>query len=476
MVSHMAPQPIDKWDGTWDATHLQECAQIHTIYGKSTMSGNEDCLYVNVYVPRILINVTDNLDVIVHIHGGGFSTLSGHNYAHPGYLMDHDVIFVTFNYRIGILGFLSTEDDAIPGNNGFKDQVLALKWVQENIYSFGGNPGSVTLTGASAGGASVHLHYLSPMSVGLFHRGFSQSGSALNSWVVQAEASNKAKTVALAVGCPEAPTHKLKECLKQRPYQQILSKMSLFCGYKNHAPVPFNLVLEKGSNSFLSEHPYGLLVTGQVQDLPWLVSFVEHEGYFIVDGFRDRIETMNQKWEQVAPFMIYYNYTVAKNHWGDVARQIKDFYLGKNEKFAGSNFDNLVRLAGEGVMIHGVVKSVLVQAAVTNASVYLFHLSYTGDKNIISHGDDNQYFYYGENEKALTKNQLKMKDIFIDMLVTYAKTGTPSINGTVWEPAKDDHLNFLKISSPEKRHIHMETNNDLGNQNFWDSLESSEKN
>lgn len=64
------------------------------------------------------------------------------------------------------LGFLSTEDQVVPGNNGLKDQVLALKWIKDNIKFFGGNPDSITIAGSSAGGASVHYHYLSPLSKG----------------------------------------------------------------------------------------------------------------------------------------------------------------------------------------------------------------------------------------------------------------------------------------------------------------------
>ena len=248
------------------------------------MSGEEDCLYVNVYVPRTHINPIENLNVIVDIHGGGFMALSGHIYAGPGYIMDHDVIFVTFNYRLGLLGFLSTEDDVLPGNNGLKDQVLALKWVQRNIRSFGGNPGSVTLTGASAGGVSVQLHYLSPMSTGLFHRGFSQSGCALNPYVLQGGALDKAKTIALAVGCPQTPTTELKKCLKEKPYQQLLNQTLLFTGYGFHPLVVFSPVVEKGANAFLPEKPRQLLSKKHVQDLPWMASFVEHDGYANIAG------------------------------------------------------------------------------------------------------------------------------------------------------------------------------------------------
>src|SRR5699024_71807 len=118
--------------------------------------GDEDCLHINVYVPRTTLTHQDSLDVIVHIHGGAYMYGAGHFYSQPTLLMDREVVLVTFNYRLGILGFLSTEDIVVPGNNGLKDQAVALQWVKNNIASFGGNPNSITLTGLSAGGSSVH--------------------------------------------------------------------------------------------------------------------------------------------------------------------------------------------------------------------------------------------------------------------------------------------------------------------------------
>lgn len=117
-------------------------------------------------MPTKEIDPNDNFDVVVHIHGGAFMMGSPKLYAGPDYIMDEDVIFVTMNYRLGILGFLSTADKVVPGNNGLKDQVLALEWIRDNIEAFGGNPESVTLTGLFSGGSSVHYHYLSPMSRG----------------------------------------------------------------------------------------------------------------------------------------------------------------------------------------------------------------------------------------------------------------------------------------------------------------------
>lgn len=99
-------------------------------------------------------------------------------------MRSENVILVTVNYRLGVLGFLSTEDEVIPGNFGLKDQAEALRWVQTNIAAFRGDPTKVTITGFSAGGASVHLHYLSKISDALFTNGISHSGVAINPWFV----------------------------------------------------------------------------------------------------------------------------------------------------------------------------------------------------------------------------------------------------------------------------------------------------
>lgn len=89
---------------------------------------------------------------------------------------------VTINYRLGALGFLSLGTADYSGNNGLKDQLLALKWIQQNIEQFGGNKNLVTIFGESAGSASSHFHVLSPKSQGLFKRAIMQSGSVLNPW------------------------------------------------------------------------------------------------------------------------------------------------------------------------------------------------------------------------------------------------------------------------------------------------------
>lgn len=127
------------------------------------VTGDEDCLYLNVYTPEV--DEFAELPVVVFFYGGAFLFGSKDQYG-PAYMLDHNVILVTVNYRLGALGFLSTGDEVSPGNYGLKDQSLALKWVTQNINRFGGNPAKITLMGQSAGGASVHLHMLSKLSRG----------------------------------------------------------------------------------------------------------------------------------------------------------------------------------------------------------------------------------------------------------------------------------------------------------------------
>lgn len=114
--------------------------------------------------------------------------------------MEKQVIVVTINYRLGVFGFLCTEDDASPGNYGLKDQIAALQWVQDNIASFGGDPNQVTLIGESAGAVSIMYLIQSPKAAGLFQRAIVQSGTTLCPWALSPDPVGIAKEVGLALG------------------------------------------------------------------------------------------------------------------------------------------------------------------------------------------------------------------------------------------------------------------------------------
>lgn len=175
------PQPFPKSSTTLQATAFgNECPQSTVASGSQCTlqpGQGEDCLYLNVWVPSGT-TASSQLPVMVFIHGGAFVTGSGGGLA--GDLYDGTylaatgkVIVVTFNYRLGVLGFLAQGGNY---NFGFADQLLALNWIRTNIAGFGGNPNNVTLFGESAGAMSVGLHALSsPKSAGLFQAGIMES-------------------------------------------------------------------------------------------------------------------------------------------------------------------------------------------------------------------------------------------------------------------------------------------------------------
>lgn len=193
---------------------------------QSVHDGVEDCLHLNIYVPE---NITGNwpIPVIAFIYGGAFQVF-GLSDSAANHFMDKNVIFVTFNYRLGILGFLSTEDDVVSGNMGLKDQALALKWIKENIEAFGGDPNKITITGISAGGASVHYHYLSPMSAGLFRNGISLSGTALMPWPLAKNSRKKAFKLGELMNCNTSDTNAMIQCLRSKDAKTLLEAETNF--------------------------------------------------------------------------------------------------------------------------------------------------------------------------------------------------------------------------------------------------------
>ena len=115
------------------------------------------------------------------------------------------------------LGFLSTEDEVLPGNLGLKDQSIALRWIHENIESFGGDCNKITLAGFSAGSSSVQYHYLSPWSKGLFHSGIMISGTSFNPWGFALQPAEKAKKLGSIFDCPTNSSRSLVNCLRKIP-------------------------------------------------------------------------------------------------------------------------------------------------------------------------------------------------------------------------------------------------------------------
>jgi len=200
------PQPVIHWPDIRDATQpsppcMQSAQGVDTFiqplaaaygasYSPQHLSPSEDCLYLNIWTPKL--QVGGHLPVMVWLHGGSNRVGSGSEAAYDGgALASHGVIVVTTNYRLGVLGFFVHPDLVAEsphhsaGNYGLLDQIAALRWVQQNIVQFGGDPGNVTLFGESAGSVDATTLMTSPLATNLFRRVIAESGPAFGLGPVQ---------------------------------------------------------------------------------------------------------------------------------------------------------------------------------------------------------------------------------------------------------------------------------------------------
>ncbi|RUS79413.1 hypothetical protein EGW08_012826 [Elysia chlorotica] len=224
-------------------------------------AGQEDCLFLNVFLQRLPIADTRQAQhseststststtrnptmttagakkkVLVWVHGGGFIAGGASDYPPGSFVTSQDVILVSVNYRLGVLGFLSTENQAGPGNYGMWDQVMALRWVKENIAAFGGDPDDVTISGESAGGSAVSFLSLSPWARGLFTKVYPMSGAATSVFAIALGAQDHAAEIGRSTGClgkdlraklSLAQSEDLMECLRGLSLEEI-TKLSPF--------------------------------------------------------------------------------------------------------------------------------------------------------------------------------------------------------------------------------------------------------
>ncbi len=200
-----APQAIPPTRGAMESVRFGEpCVQywsaISGVSGEEgQLVGSENCLVLNIWAPRFSVDAVpqagERLPVMVWIHGGGNTIGTANTYPGSHLASSQQIVYVGINYRLGILGWFglnalrdtaSTPEDA-SGNYAVLDMIAALRWVQENIAAFGGDPENVTIFGESAGGRDVYALVASPLASGLFHRAVVQSGSTQTTPIYRAE-------------------------------------------------------------------------------------------------------------------------------------------------------------------------------------------------------------------------------------------------------------------------------------------------
>ena len=207
---------------------------------------SEDCLFLNIFTPE-RANTSSKIPVMIWIHGGWFQIGVSSEYYGDVLSVFGDVIVVTINYRLAHLGFLRVDEEI--GNFGLWDQHLALKWVQDNIASFGGDIDNITLFGESAGSVSVAYQALFAGNKNLFHRGIGESGSITSPWgfATNESASKQFDDFTAVAGCNGTHDQKL-DCLRKLTTNEILDVMHNDAAYHS-------LILPNRDKDFVPKHP-----------------------------------------------------------------------------------------------------------------------------------------------------------------------------------------------------------------------------
>ncbi|KAK5649724.1 hypothetical protein RI129_000753 [Pyrocoelia pectoralis] len=454
------PQPVEYWNFTYDATKDGfACPQP-----RSTPT-SEDCLFLNVYTTMLPDHKRNpKRPVLVYFHAGGFYSVDGTSkWAGPEYLLDQNIVLVTLNYRLASLGFLSTGDSLAPGNNGLKDQVAALRWINKNIACFGGDPNSVTITGYSAGGMSVTLHLISPMSKGLFHRAIAMSGSALAQWEIPNHQFDLAQKQARLVGCPDDNSLNIVNCLKTKTAKELGDSLSGFSEYRLDPIIKWKPVVERdfGQERFLIENPITAVQNGRSARVPIMMSITREEfsylAYAIVAN-ETLLEEMDKEFERVAPIAFLYERDT--EHSRHISRKLREFYLGVGN-FSKASRKGIGKLYADGVIGFGSHRGAQLFADNNNQSVYYYLFDYDGryshfyipGSNVTIgpvHHDDLIYLFYvsplfpkfneSYPEYQITKTLTKL-------FANFATEGKPTneMDDVQWDPFTSMNKKYLRI-------------------------------
>ncbi|XP_022111950.1 cholinesterase 1-like [Acanthaster planci] len=447
--------PVPKsWSGELRAAEVgNRCPQPKMPLGNDvTLTGNiaEDCLSVDVFVPQ---PVPPKAAVLVYIHGGGFLVGAGSIdgfYGTPIAAVG-DVIVVALNYRLGALGFLSTGDEAIPGNMGLLDQQLAMEWVRDNIEAFGGDPVRVAIFGESAGACSVGTHMLSPGSAGLLRAAIMESGEASALWsIVPAdEARKRAFLLGKLVDCERETSDELLACLQELDVSAIIdSQFEKMLQALSVAPMILYGPVVDGI--FLPGRPTDLYAKGAVNDAVSIIGSNSDEGMVMIKGAYPN-NTNRAPFVDGAAFDAFLQPWLAMlSSEPVVADAVELMYL---DATCGnpSDCDYLQSLSQALGDVLFVCPQDRTARAFTKAGrkVYRYHMTHAATTPFLgnnwtgcTHGED-LLFVFGvplvpSENKRFTEEEVRMSTQTISYWANVAKTGNPNLSSLDAELASEE--------------------------------------
>ncbi|GAB1863191.1 Carboxylic ester hydrolase [Camponotus japonicus] len=478
------PVPPEPWSGNRDASKYGNVAvQINKI--KNKIIGDEDCLYLNVFTTDI--KSLEKRPVMVWIHGGGFYIGSGGSSMHsPDYIVEKDIVLVTLNYRLGVLGFLNLYDEVATGNQGLKDVILALEWVQKNISQFGGDSGNVTIFGGSAGAIIVHYLTLSPLSEGLFHKAISQSGTATCPWAfIEPESclTNKGFLLAKKLGKVTEDSKVAYEFLKTIDAKKLIETEQKFLRTKTERLqflLTFTPSLDHESSNPVFPEDLTTLIHRGVK-VPYLLGFTNCEGIIFLSTSYGPITK-----EDLSQVDSDFKLAILPKVLATLPKipitlcQLRSLYFG-DKNISEETLTNYINLLSDIFFYRGIMQTADIQMNSDNSGkTYLYQFSYDSEISLMkkifnvdfpgaSHFEESSYLFFpniikelGLSVPAPDSEDYKMINRLTQMWTDFAKTGNPTpvitdLTPIKWTPLKhaENVYDYLDIDiEPRMKVLH----------------------
>uniref|UniRef100_A0A7N6AW74 Carboxylesterase type B domain-containing protein n=1 Tax=Anabas testudineus TaxID=64144 RepID=A0A7N6AW74_ANATE len=446
---------------------------------------SEDCLYLNVYVPTEDGPLTKKHDessmnkprdedirdrrkkpVMLFIHGGSYMEGTGNMFDASVLAAYGNVIVVTMNYRLGVLGFLSTGDQSAKGNYGLLDQIQALRWLNENIGHFGGDPERITIFGSGAGASCVNLLILSHHSEGLFHRAIAQSGTAISSWSVNYQPLKYTKILARKVGCTYTETADLVDCLRRKNFRELVDQDIQPARYH----IAFGPVVD---GDVVPDDPEILMQQGEFLNYDILIGVNQGEGLKFVDDSEDSDGISAAAFDYTISNFVdnLYGYPEGK----DILREtIKFMYTDWADRDNGDmRRKTLLALFTDHQWVAPAVATAKLHAEFQSPVYFytFYHHCQTETRPEwadAAHGDEIPYVFgvpmIGATDLFpcnFSKNDVMLSAVVMTYWTNFAKTGDPNLpvpQDTKFihtKPNRFEEVIWTKFNSKDKQYLHI---------------------
>ncbi|XP_005403764.1 PREDICTED: carboxylesterase 4A [Chinchilla lanigera] len=461
------PKPPEPWKGVRRATTyppacLQESwGQIASMYFNtrkrySWLRFSEDCLYLNVYAP-VRAPGDPLLPVMVWFPGGAFLVGAASTYEGSELAARERVVLVFLQYRLGILGFLSTGDSQARGNWALLDQVAALHWVQENIEAFGGDPESVTLFGQSAGAMCISGLMVSPLAQGFFHRAISQSGTAVFKTFITRDPLKVAKKVAFLAGCSHSDTKIMVNCLRALSGAQVMrvsKKMKLLHNNFQKEPQEITWFLSPVVDGVVfPDDPVVLLMRGHILPMPYLLGVNSQEFNWLLPYIM-KIPLGPHLMRKQNLAKLLWSTSTLLNITKEQIPLVVDEYLRDIQKYDWKIVRNhLIDLAGDATFVYATLQAARYHRD-AGFQVYLYEFQHHARSGIIikprtdgaDHGDETGFIFGKPFSKGLST--AKEKALSLQMMkywANFARTGNPNDGKLPYWPRFNKDEKYLQL-------------------------------